>query len=37
VVAELDVELPHPRARTDGAVTALRERALVALGQERER
>ena len=37
VVAEIEVELPHPRARTDGAVTALRERALMALGGERER
>ena len=37
IVAELDVELPHPRARTDGAVIALRERALLALGQEQDR
>jgi ABC-type nitrate/sulfonate/bicarbonate transport system ATPase subunit len=32
VVAELKIELPRPRARTDPAVTALRERALIALG-----
>jgi len=32
VVAELEIELPRPRARTDPAVTALRERALIALG-----
>jgi ABC-type nitrate/sulfonate/bicarbonate transport system ATPase subunit len=31
-VAELEIGLPRPRARTDAAVTALRERALVALG-----
>jgi ABC-type nitrate/sulfonate/bicarbonate transport system ATPase subunit len=31
-VAELDVRLPRPRRRTDGAVVALRERALDALG-----
>jgi ABC-type nitrate/sulfonate/bicarbonate transport system ATPase subunit len=31
VVAELDVALARPRARTDAAVTALRERALDAL------
>jgi ABC-type nitrate/sulfonate/bicarbonate transport system ATPase subunit len=31
-VAELEIGLPHPRARTDAAVTALRERALIALG-----
>ena len=36
VVAELDVDLCHPRARTDQAVVALRERALVALGQIRD-
>ncbi|MDX6672384.1 MAG: hypothetical protein QOI91_2747 [Solirubrobacteraceae bacterium] len=30
-VAELDVELPRPRKRTDAAVVALRERALEAL------
>lgn len=34
VVAEIDVELPRPRVRTDAAVIALRERALSALGQE---
>jgi ABC-type nitrate/sulfonate/bicarbonate transport system ATPase subunit len=32
VVAELEVGLPRPRARTDPAVTALREQALIALG-----
>src|SRR3954451_1965589 len=32
VVAELAVELPRPRRRTDPAVGALRERALAALG-----
>lgn len=32
VVAELDVTLARPRARTDAAVVALRERALAALG-----
>jgi NitT/TauT family transport system ATP-binding protein len=32
VVAELEVTLPRPRARTDAAVVALRERALIALG-----
>ena len=31
-VAELEVALPRPRHRTDGAVVALRERALEALG-----
>ena len=31
VVAEIPVDLPRPRARTDTAVTALRERALAAL------
>ncbi len=31
VVQELEVDLPRPRARTDPAVVALRERALVAL------
>jgi NitT/TauT family transport system ATP-binding protein len=31
-IAELEIGLPRPRARTDPAVTALRERALVALG-----
>jgi ABC-type nitrate/sulfonate/bicarbonate transport system ATPase subunit len=34
VVDEIDVALPRPRARTDSAVVALRERALSALGQE---
>jgi ABC-type nitrate/sulfonate/bicarbonate transport system ATPase subunit len=32
VVAELEVELPRPRVRTDPAVIALREHALSALG-----
>jgi ABC-type nitrate/sulfonate/bicarbonate transport system ATPase subunit len=32
VVAELEVDLPHPRERTDPQVVALRERALNALG-----
>jgi ABC-type nitrate/sulfonate/bicarbonate transport system ATPase subunit len=32
VRTELAVELPRPRARTDAALVALRERALVALG-----
>ncbi|MFI5003554.1 MAG: ABC transporter ATP-binding protein [Solirubrobacterales bacterium] len=32
VVADLEVGLPRPRARTDPAVTALREQALIALG-----
>ena len=32
VVAELDVDLPRPRERTDPAVVELRERALNALG-----
>jgi ABC-type nitrate/sulfonate/bicarbonate transport system ATPase subunit len=31
-VAELAVDLPRPRHRTDAAVVALRERALAALG-----
>jgi len=31
-VAELEIELPRPRRRTDGEVVALRERALEALG-----
>ena len=35
VLTELDVGLPHPRVRTDRAVVALRERALLALGQVR--
>ena len=34
VVAELEVGLPRPRARTDARVVALRERALLALGLE---
>jgi ABC-type nitrate/sulfonate/bicarbonate transport system ATPase subunit len=32
VVAELTIELPRPRRRTDPMVGALRERALAALG-----
>jgi ABC-type nitrate/sulfonate/bicarbonate transport system ATPase subunit len=32
--AEIEVDLPHPRSRTDPAVIALRERALTALGME---
>jgi NitT/TauT family transport system ATP-binding protein len=32
VVAELSVELPRPRERTDPKVIELRERALTALG-----
>ena len=32
VIAQLDVELPRPRMRTDAAVIALRERALGVLG-----
>jgi NitT/TauT family transport system ATP-binding protein len=32
VVAEIEVGLPRPRARTDLAVVELRERALAALG-----
>jgi ABC-type nitrate/sulfonate/bicarbonate transport system ATPase subunit len=32
VVCELEVRMPRPRARTDPAVSALRERALIALG-----
>ncbi len=31
VVAQFDVEIPRPRARTDADVIALRERALDAL------
>jgi ABC-type nitrate/sulfonate/bicarbonate transport system ATPase subunit len=31
-VAELDVDIPRPRRRTDAAVTALKEKALDALG-----
>ena len=34
VVAELDVDLPRPRERTDAKVVELRERALRALGVE---
>ncbi len=34
VIEEIDVELPHPRVRTDAAVIALREQALGTLGQE---
>jgi ABC-type nitrate/sulfonate/bicarbonate transport system ATPase subunit len=33
-VAEIDIELPRPRRRTDPAVVELRERALAALGVE---
>ena len=33
VVAQLDVDLPHPRIRTDPLVVALRERAMEALGE----
>ena len=32
VLTEIEVELPRPRRRVDPAVTALRERALDALG-----
>jgi NitT/TauT family transport system ATP-binding protein len=32
VRAEIEVDVPHPRSRTDPAVIALREQALVALG-----
>ena len=32
VVAEIDVQVPRPRVRTDAEVVALRERALAALG-----
>jgi NitT/TauT family transport system ATP-binding protein len=35
VLDQLDVNLPRPRTRTDGAVVALRERALAALGLDR--
>jgi ABC-type nitrate/sulfonate/bicarbonate transport system ATPase subunit len=35
-VAELEIGLPRPRARTDVAVTALREQALIALGMTEE-
>jgi NitT/TauT family transport system ATP-binding protein len=34
IVATLDVPLPRPRARDDGAVVALRERALATLGAD---
>jgi ABC-type nitrate/sulfonate/bicarbonate transport system ATPase subunit len=34
-VAEIDVELPRPRRRTDPAIVALREEALEALGVDR--
>jgi ABC-type nitrate/sulfonate/bicarbonate transport system ATPase subunit len=34
VVGQLDVDLPHPRSRTDPAVVALREHALHSLGAE---
>jgi ABC-type nitrate/sulfonate/bicarbonate transport system ATPase subunit len=34
--AEIEVDLPRPRSRTDAAVIALRERALAALGLETE-
>jgi ABC-type nitrate/sulfonate/bicarbonate transport system ATPase subunit len=34
VVSQLEVDLPHPRSRTDPAVVALREHALHALGAE---
>jgi NitT/TauT family transport system ATP-binding protein len=37
VVAELDVDVQRPRARTDPAVTSLRERALDALGRGKRR
>ena len=30
--AEIEIDLPRPRSRTDAAVVALRERALGALG-----
>ena len=36
-VAELEIGLPRPRTRTDPAVSALRERALIALGLETPR
>jgi ABC-type nitrate/sulfonate/bicarbonate transport system ATPase subunit len=36
VRAELEVDLPRPRSRTDAAVIALRERALTALGLQAE-
>jgi NitT/TauT family transport system ATP-binding protein len=37
VIAQLDVELPRPRARTDPELLALRERALTALRRTRGR
>ncbi len=37
VVAQLEVAIARPRARTDPDVIALRERALVALGMDRSR
>ena len=37
VVAQLDVEIARPRARTDTKVIALRERALAALGMDTSR
>jgi ABC-type nitrate/sulfonate/bicarbonate transport system ATPase subunit len=36
VRAEIEVDLPRPRSRTDAAVIAFRERALAALGLESE-
>jgi NitT/TauT family transport system ATP-binding protein len=32
VIARLEVDMPRPRARTDGEVIAMREQALIALG-----
>jgi ABC-type nitrate/sulfonate/bicarbonate transport system ATPase subunit len=32
VLAEIDVDTPRPRRRTDPSIVALRERALEALG-----
>jgi NitT/TauT family transport system ATP-binding protein len=37
VIAQLEVEIPRPRARVDREVIALRERALIALGTGRRR
>jgi ABC-type nitrate/sulfonate/bicarbonate transport system ATPase subunit len=37
VVAQLEVEIARPRARTDPNVIALRERALAALGMDTSR
>jgi NitT/TauT family transport system ATP-binding protein len=34
ILQELEVGLPRPRSRTDPQVVALRERALLALGQD---